>query len=49
MGPVLASMRPSPLLRVNLPPGWREGAVGKFYLAYLRDPSDNKICAVHRG
>ena len=31
------------------PPGWRQGAVGKFYLAYLRDPSDNKICAVHRG
>jgi hypothetical protein len=21
------------------PPGWREGAAGKFYLAYLRDPS----------
>ena len=31
------------------PPGWREGAAGKLYLAYLRDPSDNKICAVHRG
>jgi hypothetical protein len=31
------------------PPGWREGAVGKFYLAYLRDLSDNKICAVRRG
>jgi len=31
------------------PPGRHEGAAGKFYLAYLRDPSDNKICAVHRG
>ena len=31
------------------PPGWREGATGKFYLAYLRDPSGNKTCAVHRG
>lgn len=31
------------------PPGWREGATGKFYLAYLRDPYGNKICALHRG
>ena len=31
------------------PPGWREGATGKFYLAYLRDPFGNKICALHRG
>jgi catechol 2,3-dioxygenase-like lactoylglutathione lyase family enzyme len=31
------------------PPGWREAAAGKFYLAYLRDPSGNKICALHRG
>jgi catechol 2,3-dioxygenase-like lactoylglutathione lyase family enzyme len=31
------------------PPGWREGASGKFYLAYLRDPFGNKICAMHRG
>ena len=30
------------------PPGWREGAVGKMYLAYLRDPDGNKICALHR-
>jgi len=29
-------------------PGVREGAVGKIYLAYLRDPSNNKICALHR-
>ena len=31
------------------PPGWREGATGRFYLAYLRDPAGNKICALHRG
>ena len=29
-------------------PGVREGAIGKIYLAYLRDPSNNKICALHR-
>ena len=31
------------------PPGWREGPAGKLYIAYLRDPSGNKICALHRG
>ena len=31
------------------PPGWREGSTGKMYLAYLRDPAGNKICALHRG
>ena len=30
------------------PPGIREGVAGKLYLAYLRDPSGNKICALHR-
>jgi catechol 2,3-dioxygenase-like lactoylglutathione lyase family enzyme len=30
------------------PPGIREGAAGKLYIAYLRDPDGNKICAVHR-
>ncbi len=30
------------------PPGIREGAMGKMYLAYLRDPSGNKICALLR-
>ena len=30
------------------PPGIRESAAGKIYLAYLRDPSGNKICALHR-
>ncbi len=31
------------------PPGWREGLGMKLYLAYLRDPSGNKICAMCRG
>ena len=30
------------------PPGVREGANGKLYLAYLRDPDGNKICALFR-
>lgn len=30
------------------PPGAREGTTGSLYLAYLRDPSGNKICALHR-
>jgi catechol 2,3-dioxygenase-like lactoylglutathione lyase family enzyme len=30
------------------PPGIREGAQGKLYLAYLRDPDGNKLCALHR-
>lgn len=31
------------------PPGWRQGALGKLYLAYLRDPAGNKVCVLHRG
>ena len=30
------------------PPGVREGNAGKMYLAYLRDPDGNKLCALHR-
>jgi catechol 2,3-dioxygenase-like lactoylglutathione lyase family enzyme len=30
------------------PPGIREGAMGKMYLAYLRDPSGNKLCVMKR-
>ena len=30
------------------PPGVRSGNSGKMYLAYLRDPDGNKICALHR-
>ncbi|MFS0772187.1 VOC family protein [Sphingomonas sp. 1P08PE] len=29
------------------PPGVREMPVGRLYLAYLRDPAGNKICARH--
>jgi catechol 2,3-dioxygenase-like lactoylglutathione lyase family enzyme len=30
------------------PPGIRSNAFGSLYLAYLRDPDGNKICALHR-
>jgi catechol 2,3-dioxygenase-like lactoylglutathione lyase family enzyme len=30
------------------PPGVRENAFGALYLAYLRDPAGNKVCAMHR-
>jgi len=30
------------------PPGLRTGTLGQLYLAYLRDPSGNKVCALHR-
>lgn len=29
-------------------PGIREGVSGKLYLAYLRDPTGNKLCALYR-
>ncbi|MEG3181232.1 VOC family protein [Sphingomonas sp. LT1P40] len=30
------------------PPGVRSNAFGSLYLAYLRDPAGNKVCASHR-
>ena len=30
------------------PPGFREGPAGRLYLAYLRDPDGNKLCAMFR-
>ena len=30
------------------PPGVRQGAAGEMYLAYLRDPDGNKLCALYR-
>ena len=30
------------------PPGIRDGGAVKMYIAYLRDPDGNKICALHR-
>lgn len=29
-------------------PGWREASYGRLYLAYLRDPTGNKLCAIMR-
>lgn len=29
-------------------PGLRSNAFGSLYLAYLRDPAGNKVCAMHR-
>ena len=31
------------------PPGWREGEGQRLYLAYLRDPDGNKLCALFKG
>ena len=31
------------------PPGPRDAGGAKLHLAYLRDPSGNKICALHRA
>jgi catechol 2,3-dioxygenase-like lactoylglutathione lyase family enzyme len=33
---------------VEDPPGIRQGSYGDLYLAYLRDPDGNKLCALHR-
>ena len=30
------------------PPGIRQSPLGDLYLAYLRDPAGNKLCALHR-
>ena len=30
------------------PPGVRQSPFGPLYLAYLRDPDGNKLCALHR-
>ena len=30
------------------PPGVRQGGAGPLYLAYLRDPDGNKLCALYR-
>ncbi len=34
---------------VEDPPGPRKGDFGPLYLAYLRDPDGNKLCAMHRS
>ncbi|MEY4159921.1 MAG: hypothetical protein RLZZ136_542 [Pseudomonadota bacterium] len=33
---------------VEDPPGWRENGSVRYYLAYLRDPDGNKLCAMFR-
>ena len=33
---------------VEDPPGLRDGTYGPLFLAYLRDPDGNKLCAMHR-
>lgn len=33
---------------IENPPGERSNAFGTLYLAYLRDPAGNKVCAMHR-
>jgi catechol 2,3-dioxygenase-like lactoylglutathione lyase family enzyme len=33
---------------IEEPPGVRTGGMGSMYLAYLRDPDGNKLCALHR-
>ncbi len=30
------------------PPGLRTGDLGSLYLAYMRDPDGNKLCAIYR-
>jgi len=30
------------------PPGLRQGQLGALYLAYVRDPDGNKLCALNR-
>ena len=33
---------------IEEPPGVRQGTAGRLYLAYVRDPDGNKLCALHR-
>jgi catechol 2,3-dioxygenase-like lactoylglutathione lyase family enzyme len=33
---------------IEEPPGLREGTLGAYHLAYVRDPDGNKLCAIHR-
>jgi len=35
-------------ISIEDPPGLREGKAGALYLAYVRDPDGNKLCALHR-
>lgn len=33
---------------IEAPPGLRSGDMGSLYLAYVRDPDGNKLCAIYR-
>lgn len=33
---------------IEQPPGLRKDSMGSYYLAYVRDPDGNKLCAIHR-
>ncbi len=33
---------------IEEPPGLRTGDMGQLYLAYVRDPDGNKLCAIYR-
>jgi catechol 2,3-dioxygenase-like lactoylglutathione lyase family enzyme len=33
---------------IEEPPGLRESSLGTMYLAYVRDPDGNKLCAIYR-
>jgi catechol 2,3-dioxygenase-like lactoylglutathione lyase family enzyme len=33
---------------IEEPPGLRDGKLGALFLAYVRDPDCNKLCALHR-
>ncbi len=33
---------------IEEPPGLRSGEMGQLYLAYVRDPDGNKLCAIYR-
>lgn len=33
---------------IEHPPGLRDGSLGTMYLAYVRDPDGNKLCAIYR-
>jgi len=36
-------------MSIEQPPGLRESDLGPMYLAYVRDPDGNKLCALHRS
>ena len=33
---------------IEAPPGLRSSDMGQLYLAYVRDPDGNQLCAIHR-